>query len=122
MSKPIKTEPGVMTAYRARVAAGLLTYDAAQALAAEQLQALWAKLRGYDPHPVHAPEGWFARMLRSKPVEEAQEHPHGLYIVGDVGRGKSMLMDLFSRPLTCRASGASIFMILCSRRISGFTR
>ena len=95
MSKPIKTEPGVMTAYRARVAAGLLTYDAAQALAAEQLQALWAKLRGYDPHPVHAPEGWFARMLRSKPVEEAQEHPHGLYIVGDVGRGKSMLMDLF---------------------------
>ena len=84
-----------MAAYRARVVAGLLRYDAAQAVAAEQLQALWAKLRGYDPHPVHAPDGWFARMLRNKPVEEVQDRPHGLYIVGDVGRGKSMLMDLF---------------------------
>ncbi|MBU6397438.1 MAG: AFG1 family ATPase [Rhodospirillales bacterium] len=84
-----------MAAYRARVAAGLLRYDAAQAVAAEQLQSLWAKLRGYDPHPVHAPDGWFARMLRHKPVDEAQDRPHGLYIVGEVGRGKSMLMDLF---------------------------
>ena len=95
MSKPIIIEQGVMAAYRARVAAGLLQYDAAQALAVETLQALWAKLRGYDPHPAHAQDGWFARMLRLKPVDEVQERPHGLYIVGDVGRGKSMLMDLF---------------------------
>ncbi|MDE2239954.1 MAG: AFG1 family ATPase [Rhodospirillales bacterium] len=84
-----------MAAYRARVAMGLLKYDAAQALAVEQLQVLWAKLRGYDPHPVHAQDGWFSRMLRLKPVEEAQDRPHGLYIVGEVGRGKSMLMDMF---------------------------
>ncbi len=84
-----------MAAYRARVAAGLLQYDAAQAVAAENLQSLWAKLRGYDPHPAQAPDGWFTRMLRRKPVDEVEDRPHGLYIVGEVGRGKSMLMDMF---------------------------
>ncbi len=95
MSTVIKSEPGVMHAYRARVAAGLLKHDPAQALAAEHLQDLWAKLRGYDPNPKQPPNGWFARMLRRKPVDEVGDHPNGLYIVGEVGRGKSMLMDLF---------------------------
>jgi cell division protein ZapE len=84
-----------MPAYRARVAAGLLKHDPAQAMAAEHLQDLWAKLRGYDPNPRQPPNGWFGRMLRRKPVDEVQDHPNGLYIVGEVGRGKSMLMDLF---------------------------
>ena len=71
--------------------------DIAQALAAETLQELWHRLRGYDPHP-EAPEeaGFLARFFRRKPVPEAPEGtPNGLYIVGEVGRGKSMLMDLF---------------------------
>lgn len=90
-----QVKSGVMAAYRARIAAGLLKHDAAQAVAAEQLQGLWAKLRGYDPNPKQPPNGWFSRMLRRKPVDEVQDHPNGLYIVGEVGRGKSMLMDLF---------------------------
>ncbi|WP_298215206.1 cell division protein ZapE [Acidocella sp.] len=84
-----------MPAYRARLASGQLRYDAAQAAAVEHLQDLWAKLRGYDPNPQQPPNGWFGRLLRRKPVDEVQDHPSGLYIVGEVGRGKSMLMDLF---------------------------
>jgi cell division protein ZapE len=88
-------QPGVIPAYRARIAAGEIISDPAQAAAAERLQSLWVKLRGYDPNP-HAPaNGWVGRLLRRKQVDEAGEHPNGLYLVGEVGRGKSMLMDLF---------------------------
>jgi cell division protein ZapE len=92
---PTSPSPGVIPAYRARIAAGEITSDPAQAAAAERLQSLWVKLRGYDPHPKAAPNGWVGKLLRRKQVEEAGEHPNGLYLVGDVGRGKSMLMDLF---------------------------
>jgi cell division protein ZapE len=84
-----------MAEYRARIAAGAIISDPAQASAAERLQELWAKLRGYDPHPKAPPNGWVGRLLRRKQVDEKQDHPNGLYLVGEVGRGKSMLMDLF---------------------------
>ncbi|HET6182482.1 MAG TPA: cell division protein ZapE [Acetobacteraceae bacterium] len=89
---------GPLPAYRALVAMGKLEPDAAQALAAERLQALWTRLRSYDPPPQPANgSGLIARLLRRKPVDETPggERPNGLYLVGDVGRGKSMLMDLF---------------------------
>jgi cell division protein ZapE len=86
---------GVIPAYRARIAAGTIISDPAQAAAAERLQSLWVKLRGYNPHPKTPPNGWVGRLLRRKQVDEASDHPNGLYLVGDVGRGKSMLMDLF---------------------------
>jgi cell division protein ZapE len=84
-----------LTAYRALLAAGVLRPDDSQGAAVEQLQDLWAKLRGYDPPP--RPEGGFlSRLLRRRPTEGApDDHPGGLYLVGEVGRGKSMLMDLF---------------------------
>jgi cell division protein ZapE len=87
--------PGVIPEYRARIAAGSIISDPAQASAAERLQGLWAKLRGYDPVPKAPPNGWMSRLLRRKQVEDVQDRPNGLYLVGDVGRGKSMLMDLF---------------------------
>lgn len=89
------TQAGVMPIYRARIAAGEIDSDPAQAAAAELLQGLWAKLRGYNPHPAKAPNGWVGRLLHRKQVEELEDRPNGLYLVGDVGRGKSMLMDLF---------------------------
>jgi cell division protein ZapE len=66
-------------------------------MAIERLQGLWVKLRGYDPAPTPAAKaGLLARFLRRKPIEGADSaFPHGLYLVGEVGRGKSMLMDLF---------------------------
>ena len=85
----------VIGTYRERVASGQILSDPAQASAAERLQGLWVKLRGYDPKPKEPPNGWVGKLLRRKQVDEAGEHPNGLYLVGDVGRGKSMLMDLF---------------------------
>ncbi len=90
---------GPLPAYRAMIAAGELQADSAQARVAEVLQELWHRTRGYDPHPEEPEQGgFFARFIRRKPVaaEEAPPGtPMGLYLVGEVGRGKSMLMDLF---------------------------
>ena len=74
--------------YRAKLAAGELEADPAQELAVEKLQVLHHRLAHYDLR-----EGsLWQRVLRLKPREPA---PEGLYIFGEVGRGKSMLMDLF---------------------------
>lgn len=70
----------VRSTYRSRVAKGELKLDEAQAHAAEKLHALANALKHYRPG-----KRWF---FKSTP-------PRGLYIWGDVGRGKSMLMDLF---------------------------
>ena len=96
-TKPETRPQGPLPAYRARIAKGLLKPDPAQALAAETLQDLWRRLRGYEPHvEPPEPDGFLARFFRRKPVPEAENStPQGLYLVGEVGRGKSMLMDLF---------------------------
>lgn len=77
---------GVRAAYDALVAGGELRPDAAQAAVADRLQALAAALET----PVEKP-GLLARLIGSEPPPA----PRGLYIWGGVGRGKSMLMDLF---------------------------
>ena len=86
---------GPLAAYRAKLALGELVTDPAQAAAAERLQALWKRLRGYHLDP-QRPPGFLQRMLRRKQPDDIPDtYPHGLYLVGEVGRGKSMLMDLF---------------------------
>jgi cell division protein ZapE len=67
----------VLTAYREALASGELKADPAQAAAAAKLAALAAALG--------APRRLFRRQMR----------PKGLYIWGDVGRGKTLLMDFF---------------------------
>lgn len=87
---------GPLLAYRAKLSAGDLMTDPAQAFAAERLQTLWNRLRGYVPPARETPGGLFGRFRRRRPPDDIPEdYPHGLYLVGDVGRGKSMLMDLF---------------------------
>ena len=89
---------GPLPAFRAKIAAGELVPDPSQAAAVERLQTLWKRLRGYVPPPHQAPStGLFGRLLGRKPPPDdiPENYPHGLYLVGDVGRGKSMLMDLF---------------------------
>jgi cell division protein ZapE len=67
--------------YRAAVSRGELKDDDAQRRAATRLQALARALGKYRP--------------RRRLFFAARPAPRGLYIWGDVGRGKSMLMDLF---------------------------
>jgi len=74
--------------YRALVAAGRLEADAAQAAMAVRLDGLAARLAGYEP--ARRP-GAFGRLFGAQPTQT----PRGLYIHGAVGRGKTMLMDLF---------------------------
>ncbi|HUJ46535.1 MAG TPA: cell division protein ZapE [Rhizomicrobium sp.] len=69
----------ILKRYRVLVASGELAPDAAQASAAERLQDLAATLS--------------AGRLRK--LFSRRSKPKGLYLWGDVGRGKSMLMDLF---------------------------
>ena len=79
---------GPLHRWRALRRAGDLRADPVQQLAAEKLQSLHKALTGYEP----AAGGWAARFGLAR---RRQEAPLGLYLYGPVGRGKSMLMDLF---------------------------
>ncbi|MEM7730963.1 MAG: cell division protein ZapE [Pseudomonadota bacterium] len=68
-----------------KVAQGALSDDPVQARAAEALDAVNARLADYDPD-----SGLFG-LFGKDPT------PKGLYLWGGVGRGKSMLMDVFFR-------------------------
>jgi cell division protein ZapE len=82
---------GPLFAYREMNREGDLHHDPVQALAVEKLQSLWYALSAYKP--VGGGSGWRERLgLTRRPAEPA---PQGLYLYGPVGRGKSMLMDLF---------------------------
>lgn len=70
----------VVETYQAEVAAGRLTPDPAQVALLPEFERIEAALNA------PAPRGFFRK---------APEPPKGLYIWGGVGRGKSMLMDLF---------------------------
>jgi cell division protein ZapE len=76
--------------YRAALAAGDLVPDPAQARAVGRLAALALALRDY--RPAAAGRGWRARLGLGT---AAPAPPKGLYLCGAVGRGKSMLLDLF---------------------------
>lgn len=87
------TARGPLPAFQALRAAGQLAPDAAQLRVAQRLQQLWEALRGYDPSPRPPAAGLLARLLHRH--AETNPAPRGLYLAGEVGRGKSMLMDLF---------------------------
>ena len=86
--------------YAELVAAGELRPDPEQAAAAARLDRLQQELEA--PAPAR---GLFGKLLGRK----AQEQPRGLYMWGGVGRGKSMLMDLFHDNLAIAAKRRSHF-------------
>ena len=76
----------VLERYQALVAAGELKADEEQAFAAQRIDQLQQQLEE-QPRKVGLVERLFKR--------EHANVPRGLYVWGNVGRGKSMLMDLF---------------------------
>jgi cell division protein ZapE len=76
------------TRYDALVVAGRLEADPAQSAMVDELTALGRRLENYTP-PRRS--NGLARFIGQRHIEV----PRGLYIHGSVGRGKTLLMDLF---------------------------
>ena len=78
----------VYTRYSTLLDAGTLEPDPAQANLVSRLDALAERLAGYK---LAAKPSVLGRLFGAKP----QPAPKGLYVHGEVGRGKTFLMDLF---------------------------
>jgi cell division protein ZapE len=87
---PWRHHATVAEAYAARVASGEISLDPAQALLARRLDRLLSDVSNRRLAKKSSALGWmFARKDKSK------KPPRGLYVHGAVGRGKTMLMDMF---------------------------
>ena len=111
--------PADITAlYAARVAAGEIEWDVAQEAVLGKLHALDGRLREHRLARKSSSLGWLfgARERREDPIK-------GLYMFGEVGRGKTMLMDLFfeaSPVVRKRRSHFHEFMADVHERVRGF--
>jgi cell division protein ZapE len=78
----------VSVQYAARVAAGKIERDVAQEAIVDRLAQLEKRLAERRLSRKSSSLGWLFGAREAKPIK-------GLYLFGDVGRGKTMLMDLF---------------------------
>ncbi|KAF7312390.1 AFG1-like ATPase [Mycena indigotica] len=85
--------------YRRLVSSGTLRGDDHQTRIIEKLQTLHDQLTHYTPPQVSEPPpaSLFSLFRRQSPesTDPPADAPRGLYLYGDVGTGKTMLMDLF---------------------------
>ena len=102
--------------YEALVASGAIEPDAAQREVAEAFGDLEQRLLHYKPPRKH-------RLLSRLFADKDSAPPRGLYVHGDVGRGKTMLMDLFFQACSVehkRRAHFHEFMAEVHERIYGF--
>jgi cell division protein ZapE len=108
--------PSFRAQYQSLVTSGAIEPDPAQAEAAEALAGLEQRLSSYKPP---RKQGLLGRLFADKNGGP----PRGLYIHGEVGRGKTMLMDLFfqhSPVAHKRRAHFHEFMAEVHERIYGF--
>ncbi|WP_292530646.1 cell division protein ZapE [Methylocystis sp.] len=84
----------IVEKYDALVAQGALERDASQRAAVEKLQALADALAGRGPRNAGLRQALLAKLRRRTPRQR------GLYLWGQVGRGKTFLMNLFFSELS----------------------
>ncbi|NCP13126.1 MAG: cell division protein ZapE [Sphingomonadales bacterium] len=102
---------GLLARYEALIASAELRLDADQRVAVDRLAALQTALEADTPSG-----GLLGKLFGKKSAP-----PRGLYIWGGVGRGKSMLMDLFVETLGITAKRRAhfhAFMLDIDRRIA----
>lgn len=103
----------MLARYAALIASGELREDPDQRAAAERLDRLQRELEAPPPK-----KSLFARLTGTR---EAAPDPRGVYLWGGVGRGKSMLMELFIETLAIerkRRDHFHSFMLEVDRRIA----
>jgi cell division protein ZapE len=85
----IQTHPSVVQRYRHLVETGAIGHDDAQEIVAKALDRLIGEIAAKRLAAKSSSLGWlFGRKRKPEPVK-------GLYVHGSVGRGKTMLMDMF---------------------------
>lgn len=102
---------GPLERYRRLVDEGGLAPDSAQEAGARALQRLYDALQSYRPpssSSASGPSSWLGRLLKRAPAEPV-ETPKGIYLCGPVGRGKSMLMDMFYESVAIEAKRRTHF-------------
>src|SRR5438045_1993278 len=99
MNFRIQCSAAVNARYAAKIAAGEIEPDHAQADVVEKLAQLEQALTQHQLVRKSSSLGWLFGARSG-----AAHALRGLYIYGEVGRGQTMLMDLFFRPLRCRRS------------------
>src|SRR5256714_4613495 len=102
--------------YESLVSSGAIEADAAQQQAAQALGDLEQRLGSYKPL---RKQGLLGRLFADKD----EQPPRGLYIHGEVGRGKTMLMDMFFQHSTVenkRRAHFHEFMAEAHERIHGY--
>jgi cell division protein ZapE len=82
--------PNIKARYAAMLAAGEIEHDPAQQALVDRLAGLEERLTQHRLARKSSSLGWLFGLRQA-----AQPHIKGLYLHGDVGRGKTMLMDLF---------------------------
>src|SRR5215472_289017 len=85
LTKPSDT---FLSQYQELISSGAIEADPAQAAVADAFAGLEQRLAGYKPQRKQ-------RLLGRLFADKNGGPPHGLYVHGEVGRGKTMLMDLF---------------------------
>lgn len=118
---PPDPSPSFREHYQDLVASGAIEADGAQARAVDLIAAFDETLADYKP--VHKQSFLEQSFLGRLFADKAAAPPRGLYVHGDVGRGKTMLMDLFFQSSAVthkRRAHFHEFMADVHERIYGF--